>query len=50
MLALELREDQGDRLDLGVWPDAGLVGTPPGVSGIGEDQASGEVPRQPCRG
>jgi hypothetical protein len=47
MIAPKLSQDQGDRLDLGVWPDAGLIGTPPGVSGIGEREASGEVTRQP---
>jgi hypothetical protein len=47
MLAPKLSEDQGDGLDLGVWPDAGLIGTPPGISGIGEHEASGEVTRQP---
>jgi hypothetical protein len=47
MLAPKLSEDQGDGLDLGVWPDAGLIGTPPGNSGIGEHEASGKVTRQP---
>jgi hypothetical protein len=47
MIAPKLSEDQGDGLDLGVWPDAGLIGTPPGISGIGEHKANGEVTRQP---
>jgi hypothetical protein len=47
MLAPKLSEDQGDGLDLGVWPYAGLIGTPPRISGIGEHEASGEVTRQP---
>src|SRR5215217_2685194 len=47
MLAPKLSQDQGHGLDLGVWPNAGLIGTPPGISGIGEHEASGEVTRQP---
>jgi hypothetical protein len=43
MLAPKLSEDQGDGLDLGVWPDAGLIGTPPGISGIGKHEPSGEM-------
>jgi hypothetical protein len=50
MLAAKLRQDQGDRLDLSVGPDAGLIGTPPGTSGVGEHEASGEVTRQPGGG
>src|SRR5829696_6334434 len=47
MIAPKLSQDQGDGLDLSVWPDAGLIGTPPGISRIGEHEASGEVTRQP---
>jgi hypothetical protein len=47
MLAPKLSQDQGDGLNLGVWPDAGLIGTPPGISGVGNHEASGEVTRQP---
>src|SRR5215216_999177 len=32
MFTSKLSEDQGDGLDLGVWPDARLIGTPPGIS------------------
>jgi hypothetical protein len=45
MIAPKLSQDQGDGLDLGVWPDAGLIGTPPWISGIGAHEASGEVTR-----
>jgi hypothetical protein len=50
MIAPKLRQDQGDGLDLGVWPDAGFIGTPPGISGIGAHEASGKVARQPRGG
>jgi hypothetical protein len=33
-----------------VWPDAGFIGTPPGISGIGAHEASGKVARQPRGG
>jgi hypothetical protein len=49
MIMAQLSQDQGDRLDLGMWPNARLIGTPPEASGISEHDPSGEVTRQPGR-